>query len=52
MDDISVTASTRPCLALHVFPVLITITDVHEGRCASGTPLRRSRKELTCRQEP
>lgn len=27
-------------------------TGKNEGRCAVGTPLRRSRKELTCRQEP
>ena len=48
----SVGPIVRPCLALQVLPDPSTITDFHEGRCASGTPLRRSRKELTCRQEP
>ena len=27
-------------------------TGVIERRCAVGTPLRRPRKEFTCRQEP
>jgi hypothetical protein len=52
MDVNSFTA--QPCLRLapQVVPRPSTITGNHEGRCALGTPLRRSRKEVTCRQEP
>ena len=39
-------------LGLRVLPTPSTITGIYERRCAAGTPLRRSRKELTCRQEP
>ena len=47
----------RPTVGFFVNPraqVLLTfslITGRFERRCAPGTPLRRCRKELTCRQE-
>jgi hypothetical protein len=35
-----------------VLDSLSTTTDFDERRCAAGTPLRRSRKELSCKQVP
>ncbi len=52
MEFVVVTA--QPCVPVspQVLPSPSTITGSHEGRCALGTPLGRSRKEVTCRQEP